>query len=106
MNILVLKTSEENLLTIEDIKEQVQGDWKFNPSRLPQVDAVIVLNKGTVIAEFELGNEVKYFLDEKRVRLQLNEIKVSTGLLNREISYNTQNPATLSTLKDLRSKVL
>lgn len=103
-NILVIKLSERPN-SLEALKERAEKAWKLNPKRLDDVNHVIVLYQLEVIADYQLGDEVKYYLngqEKGRVWLSLEDYKGDNSLKGKHINYLTANPATIKKYSDLK----
>lgn len=114
MNVLILKLTDRLLkqknLTVADLapdklKKRASGDWKIGPKRLDDVEMVVVLYHGTIIAQFELSARVTYDRETHRSTLELIDYTGSNHLVGSTVDYETKNPATIKTINQFTSLI-
>lgn len=103
-NVLIIKLSDKPGNQAKLLEKASKG-WKINPSRLQNVTLMLVMFSSVVLDEFKIGPKLIYHLDTGRVDLELYDSTNESGLVGKEISYNTYNPATIKRLDDLAKKV-
>lgn len=95
---LILKLSDkENAVPFSDsekLTERANGSWRFTPARLEDVKAVLLMFRGQILEEYELGDKIIYNRKTKRITFDLTPIK-NSQLKGKLLNYPTANPASL-----------
>lgn len=105
-NYLILKLSDkEKSIPFSDSKllaERANGAWRFTPARLNGVNTALLLFRGQILEEYEIGRKITYDLIDKRITFDMSPVSHST-LKGKSLEYKTSNPASLVDSKKLQS---
>lgn len=108
--ILVIKlTRDIDNLEKEHIRKIASGNWKnVDPRKLRDVNHVIVMVKGTCVADFSLGEKIIYYRSGNqvnRVALELTNYQGEFLFEGKKIQYNAINPATFKSFTSLKQLI-
>jgi hypothetical protein len=104
--ILVLKLSEGSGLPVGRLAQLADGWWTIKPNRILKTAAVIVMIHQKVEADYSMSNTIKLERGKGRINdLGLVGLENATELVGKTLHYPTQNPATITSLGDLRKRV-
>lgn len=104
--ILVLKlgTSERGIpfTDREALLERAKGSWRISVQKIRGVKRAILLYNGTVLEEYNIGDEVLANLADNKCRLTFDlTIVEDSNLRGKQIVYPTANPASVAVLEEL-----
>lgn len=95
---LILKLSDkESAIPFSDsqkLTERANGAWRFTPARLKDVKTALLMFRGQVLEEYELGEKIVYNLNTKRITFDLTPVAKSQ-FKGKMLDYKTANPASL-----------
>lgn len=95
---LILKLSDkDNAVPFSNSKkliEKANGAWRFTPARLTDVETALLMFRGQVLEEYELGDEIVYNLKSKRITFDFTPV-VNSKFKGETLDYKTANPASL-----------
>ena len=79
------------------------GGWKTSFVTIWKTTKALAIFRGQILAEYEIEDSIKLNREEKKVLLNLKEIK-NSKYLDKVLDYKTTNPCSVLNTKDFQYK--
>lgn len=107
MKYLILKLSDREqgipFNDPEELRKRAEGAWKLTLKTLGETDRALLLFRGQILGEYEIGNQFGFNRATGRITLALTPV-VNSTMLNKVLHYPTANPASLLDENDIKYK--
>ena len=99
--LLILKLSDTDRTipfgNTEGLIERANGAWRISLGRIKGVKRALLLFRGRVLAEYEIGSKITVTVDEEdrhRLTFDMKEVE-NSEYKDRILKYRTANPASV-----------
>lgn len=97
MTYLVLKLSDKDReipMNTVDLIKRANGTWRMTLSKLGKTNKAVLLFRGQVLADLDIGPNVTWHRDSNRISL---DTQLSTPQIykRKHLAYRTANPASI-----------
>jgi len=98
MDYLVLKLSDKDkkvpFNNEKKLIDKANGSWRITPAKLGDVDKALLLFRGQVLEEYEIGDTIIFDRKNKRMTFDMKVIK-NSKYKGKILEYKTANPASI-----------
>ncbi|WP_438798703.1 hypothetical protein [Staphylococcus pseudintermedius] len=108
MNYVILKLSDEEIRIPfgddEKLLERANGSWRLTPAKLGKAKKALLLFRGQVLNEYEVGSKIIFDRDNTRITFDMKTIK-NSKYKGEVLDYKTSNPASIISKNDLDKRI-
>lgn len=98
MDYLILKLSDKDkkvpFNSEKKLIERANGSWRITPAKLGDIDKALLLFRGQVLEEYEIGDIITFDRKNNRITFDMKVIK-NSKYKGKILEYKTANPASI-----------
>lgn len=98
MDYLILKLSDkDNKVPFNNEKKLISranGSWRITPTKLGDTDRALLLYRGQVLEEYEIGDSIIFDRKNNRTTFDM-KVKKNSKYKGKSLEYKTANPASI-----------
>lgn len=107
-NWVILKLSDKEIgipfSDDEKLLERANGNWRLTPSKLGKAKKALLLFRGQVLNEYEVGSKIIFDRDNTRITFDMRTIE-NSSYKGKVLDYKTPNPASIISKSDLDERI-
>lgn len=88
----------------EKLLERANGEWRLTPAKLGKAERALLLFRGQVLNEYEVGNKIIFDRDKTRITFDMKTIE-NSNYKGCVLDYKTPNPASIILKNDLDKRI-
>ncbi|MBF7026033.1 hypothetical protein [Staphylococcus kloosii] len=105
---IILKLSDKEIgipfSDDEKLLERANGNWRLTPAKLGKAKKALLLFRGQVLNEYEVGSKIIFDRDNTRITFDMKTID-NSNYKGKVLNYKTPNPASIISKSDLDKRI-